>query len=552
MKAKPDKTEVIQDETKVLLSILSFFSRARSRLDLCVSYLGPRTGEEFAAAIRAAKRRGVRIRLATEVATDNLDVMNAASRDLEVRHIPGLVGNSWAVSDDEYLSSLTVGEFRATFPLVYSNAESMVVEHQSIFDALWDGGEPLEVRRASLESGADLPEMEIIRDSGRAKRIYFSLVKEAKDQVLLIFPTPAAFLRDDSIGVIGLLEERASKGVKVRLLTPTDAEVLARLRKLSAVPSQRLSYRPVLEAEAKETVTVLVVDGTSSLTIDERDPIERDFDEAFGSAILTTRAPRVRQNARLFDRVWKETEAAEAARYAREREELDRKRAELMQDILTHDIRNFNQVARLNAELLGDQQAGAETTKRVSAILRAVDGSTRLIERAKKLGSIMAARDVALRPVSLGGSLKRSVSLVRRGNPTVRIRVEGTLSGEVLADELIDEVFVNIISNAVKYTDQSKVSVSLDQVPASLQGNPEGGERRAWKISVSDRGRGVPDSLKESVFRRYLETAKGSGLGLSIVHALVADRYGGKVELRDRVQGDFPKGTTVEIWLPRP
>ena len=74
---------------------------------------------------------------------------------------------------------------------------------------------------------------------------------------------------------------------------------------------------------------------------------------------------------------------------------------------------------------------------------------------------------------------------------------------------------------------------------------------RCGKLSVSDKGRGIPDNQKNALFRRYLETATGSGLGLSIVHALVTERYGGTVALKDRVEGDFTKGTTAEILLPR-
>jgi signal transduction histidine kinase len=42
---------------------------------------------------------------------------------------------------------------------------------------------------------------------------------------------------------------------------------------------------------------------------------------------------------------------------------------------------------------------------------------------------------------------------------------------------------------------------------------------------------------------------KGSGLGLSIVHSLVVERYKGKVSIKNRVPDDYRKGTTVEIWL---
>jgi signal transduction histidine kinase len=55
--------------------------------------------------------------------------------------------------------------------------------------------------------------------------------------------------------------------------------------------------------------------------------------------------------------------------------------------------------------------------------------------------------------------------------------------------------------------------------------------------------------MKEKIFTRYLGTASGAGLGLSIVHALVVERYSGKVAITDRVEGDYTEGTKVEVWL---
>ena len=548
MKLERETTEVIQDEKRILQVLLGFFARARTRLDMSVSYVGPRTGEEVAGAVREARRRGVKVRMVAEVSKGNLEAMRNASRLMDIRHIGGLGGNSWAVTQDEYLSSLAVGEFRASTPVIYSNAGPLVGEHQSIFDALWDRGEPLKERIEAIESGTDLPEMEIIRDAVRARDLYLSLARGAEKEALLLFPTPPAFRRDDGIGVIRMLEERASKGVKVKLLVPTDPQILGRL---PAQPSHAgFSYRSVMAAGTQETVTLLIVDRSASLAIDERDPSKERFEDAFGSAILSTREPQVRQNVRMFDRIWKENELGEAEKAAKEREEVARKRAELMQDILTHDIRNFNQVARLNAELLGEQLVDPDASARLSAIVRAVDGSTKLIERARKLGAIMAARSVVLRPVSLGGSLERAVQLVRKGNPAIALSVEGKLTGRVLAHDLLDEVFVNLVSNSVKYTAGKEVTVTVSQSGGELKGQGKAA-RKCWKVSVSDRGRGIPDSQKDGLFRRYLETARGSGLGLSIVYALVTERYGGAVALKDRVEGDFAQGTTAELLLPR-
>jgi signal transduction histidine kinase len=127
---------------------------------------------------------------------------------------------------------------------------------------------------------------------------------------------------------------------------------------------------------------------------------------------------------------------------------------------------------------------------------------------------------------------------------------------QVLADDFLDEVFTNILSNSVNYTEKDRVSVEikvLEQQDGPAQGDKEQQQqpqKKYWKITFTDHGRGIPDQLKQKAFTRYLGTASGSGLGLSIVHALVAERYSGKVNIRDRVEGDYRAGTVVEVWLP--
>ena len=75
-------------------------------------------------------------------------------------------------------------------------------------------------------------------------------------------------------------------------------------------------------------------------------------------------------------------------------------------------------------------------------------------------------------------------------------------------------------------------------------------DQQYYKVAITDHGKGIPDVAKGKVFTRYLETARGSGLGLSIVYALVVDRYSGKVRVRNTVEADFRQGTVIELWLP--
>lgn len=74
-------------------------------------------------------------------------------------------------------------------------------------------------------------------------------------------------------------------------------------------------------------------------------------------------------------------------------------------------------------------------------------------------------------------------------------------------------------------------------------------ETKYWMITISDCGTGIPDSTKKELFERFYSKAKGEGLGLSIVRALV-ERYNGKIWVGDKVYKDCTKGTTFGMIFP--
>ena len=106
--------------------------------------------------------------------------------------------------------------------------------------------------------------------------------------------------------------------------------------------------------------------------------------------------------------------------------------------------------------------------------------------------------------------------------------------------DLLDQALVNLIDNAVKYTDTGRVDVRL---------SAEAGE---FRIAVRDTGIGIPAEHLERIFERFYVVDKsrsrksgGTGLGLSIVKH-IAERHGGRVSV-ESVEG---KGSTFTVVLP--
>jgi signal transduction histidine kinase len=437
---------------------------------------------------------------------------------------------------------------------LFSNDPLYVEHYTTMFNELWQSGVDASLRIREMEEGLTEPTMRILRNHLQTQQQYLDLINQAKKEVMLILPSTNSYMRESKIGVIDALQRCASqKGVKVRILSPDPS---AKLGMIGGSEKSRylIEHKAIPEATAPNTVIVLVVDRMSSLIIELQDDSKQNFGEAIGVATYSTRGSTVKANIRFFERLWEEQTLLESERRSR-------RQAELLQDIITHDIRNYSQITRLSAELIEDELTDNESVKSlVRSLVQSIDDSNQLLERAKRLGKVFSEQRPILYPVEIESALENAISIVKSGTTGKRVidhrqrlslEKEGNDSpARVLADDLLYEVFLNLYSNSVRYTDKEDVRVETTIEEAR---SPEDltTDRSFWKVTIADWGRGIPESEKPKIFSRYLESAKGSGLGMSIVRALVVDRYKGKVDIRNRVSDDYTKGTIVDIYLPK-
>ncbi len=146
----------------------------------------------------------------------------------------------------------------------------------------------------------------------------------------------------------------------------------------------------------------------------------------------------------------------------------------------------------------------------------------------------------------------RSVAMLAANQATARgltleVRSEGE-SGRLSGDGArLRQVVLNLISNALKFTSEGGVVVTVEQRAAD-------GGRRALRIAVSDTGIGVAPSQREAIFERFNQGDAsisrrfgGAGLGLAICRRIV-DLMGGRMGVESAVG----RGSTFwfELELP--
>ncbi|MBU4216942.1 response regulator [Candidatus Parcubacteria bacterium] len=159
-------------------------------------------------------------------------------------------------------------------------------------------------------------------------------------------------------------------------------------------------------------------------------------------------------------------------------------------------------------------------------------------------------------PLQLSTCIKEILKMMRSSLPTT-IKIVQEIDNEqnyVLADATqIHQVVTNLCTNAFHAMEQlggaltvvlKKVVISEDQVLKNEDAKPGA----YMQLSISDTGVGMDSRVKERIFDPYFTTrgaGKGTGMGLAIVHGIVAT-YGGFVT----VDSELGKGSTFNVFIP--
>lgn len=227
--------------------------------------------------------------------------------------------------------------------------------------------------------------------------------------------------------------------------------------------------------------------------------------------------------------------------------------AEFFLDLITHDISNVNQGVRGYAELLNGVPDMPAPQRKIyfTKILGQIDRANALISNIKKISELRWAwHEPAAGSIDVEDSIRQAIAMAMASFPERQVEVAfqnnaGRL--EARGDYLATELFYNLLHNGLKYTPGARATVTV-QVERAGPGSAI--------VKVMDKGPGIPDFAKNAMFSR-MAPARGekapsgyhSGTGLTLVR-LIADRFGWRVWVEDRVRGDHAQGSAFCVELP--
>lgn len=215
---------------------------------------------------------------------------------------------------------------------------------------------------------------------------------------------------------------------------------------------------------------------------------------------------------------------------------------------VSHELRTPVSIIRANAETLLDGALDDPEQARtfVQAILRHSERLSNLLSDLLDLAKIEGgAYPLCLERLNVRAAAQRAIDTLSRGAKTKGLTLQLNVPDDLfaIADvQALDQVLVNLLDNAIKYSFDSGVI----EIKASASANQV-------RIEVSDDGPGIAERHRSRVFERFyrIDTGRsralgGTGLGLSIVKHLAMMMHG-----TVGVEPVEPHGSAFWITLPQ-
>ena len=250
--------------------------------------------------------------------------------------------------------------------------------------------------------------------------------------------------------------------------------------------------------------------------------------------------------------ITKRKKAERELRESREKYRNAYNRSNLYKDVFTHDINNILQNILSSLELTkifsSDPKKRQSFEEVTNLIYEQVIRGKMLVSNVQELSKTDEITS-SLFSIKALKVLKDSLESVKSqfNQKGIDIKIDSLQDDYfVKANELLKDVFVNILTNAIQHNTNPFIEISIKISKENYRGI------QFIKFEFLDNGIGIPDSMKQLIFSREFKKEgipSGIGLGLLLVKRIL-ESYKGEIRVEDRIKGNFTKGCNFIISIP--
>jgi signal transduction histidine kinase len=467
---------------------------------------------------------------------------------VQIRHVNNMPPIDFALSDKEIIATTekTEGSEEIIKSLLVSNEQAYIGHFTFIFNELWRDAIDARERILSIEQGIEPEFFEVINDREKANQILVDLAKSVKKEALFLLPNDKAIIRVDRLGIVDYLIRASQNAAIIKIICPLSEQNSRVVKKIS-------DHAPTIKVlNGKDSSHgMFVVDNEKFFRAELIEPQAETFSEAIGFGVYSNSRRSVESFKSFFELLWNERILNE-----------ELKNTETMQQefisVAAHELRNpIQPILALSAILRSKAEGDIKQYRELlDVIYRSAKRLQQLTEDILDVAKIesqtlnLNKSHFNLKEVMLNIIADFKTQLKSEGKDT-KVKLDYISKEEdifVYGDPgRITQVIYNFLSNAIKFTDEGVITVSMKRYEDNNHATNNNNQRTVV-VSVQDTGKGIDPTVKDRLFEKFsTKSEKGLGLGLYISKKII-EAHDGKIWAENNADGK--KGATFYFTLP--
>jgi two-component system sensor histidine kinase VicK len=541
-----NETRIIENNPDEIVSQISRLTADSNELAMCFTSGGVQYSYDHFFNIKKKlldkQKKGEHkgIRYVTIIDNDNINLVKTyLNSGIQIRHVRNLPPMSFGISDKMIAATIEKMEGgRKVQSLLISNEPFYLRHFASIFEELWKNGIDAADRIRDIEQGIDLADIEIIPNPRQGISKAWSIIKNAKEEVLVMFSSTNALLRQIDMGALQLMKFVAEHGAKIRLLVPIDSDESL----LSIILQDLRSQCPRVDVRSMDRalhtrITIVLVDRKECIITELKDDTRDISYSAAGLSTYSNSKSIVSSYVSIFESLWKQMELYEQLK-------VHNKMQKEFINVAAHELRTpIQPILGLSEVLLSKEGDIRRYHDPISAIRRNAKRLQRLTEDILDVTRIESQTlELKKERVNINEKIRDVINDVKNqiNNPD-RLKIifsEKVKPVYVETDKTrLYQVITNLITNAIKFTREGTITVSVDV-------NDNNDE---LIVTVKDSGEGIHSDIIPRLFTKFATKSNtGTGLGLYISKNII-EAHGGRIWAVNNQDGI---GATFSFSLP--
>ena len=519
---------------------------------------------------------------------------------IKIRNIKSLPIVNFLVTNKMLLSNIesndTTKDSKQIKNMLASNDPFHIKYYSSIFEDLWKNSTDVRDIINDIDMGYDPERIDILSKSKNIHSLYETIIRSAKKEIMIIFPSAGAFIRQHKAGLIpAIFESVKNNNTKLKALVPSDRRISSIIQELKAdkdlltSKSLDMEFR-VIENFLETKSTILIVDKRVSLVMELKDDSKDSFYDAIGLSTYSNSKAGVLSYVLFFENLWEQTEISMKLIKANEK----LKESEVLQNdfihIAAHELKNPLQPILMMSEVIksildqdvlhdGNDEIKVSrvhltelvdiiinNTKKLSKLTNNVLDITRIesnsLRLERELIDIRKFLSESVFDFNNQLNLNRNRYLLNSHRDDEELKNNNHPRLLFLEDEVensfndsdpkiqsyyveidksrILQVLTNLIDNALKFTDEyEQIIINIEKF------RTEGSD--FVKVCVKDTGKGIDSEIFPKLFSKFTtKSSKGTGLGLYICKNIIK-AHGGQIWAENNLN---EKGASFVFIIP--